>query len=286
MKDELVQILDGESKLSVVVVDCSTAASQIARGHLSGPVASRYLSQALSGVAILGSELSTDDETVSLKLTCSGPLGGFLVESTAAHTLRGYTNKKLFGDYDGIEYPQDATILGDNGTFEVIRSRPGKIIASGIAAVNFKGKTRAGVADGLESCFSQSFQRRARICFSASEDQGGVPIFARGILVECMPDGNFEKFGEVGRLFDEGVVSKAMSLETFSVRNLLKKIGLPNAEIRSRDKVAFACRCSAERVTSMLAALPEEERKTLPPSIDITCHLCGKIWTVKTNENV
>ena len=31
-------------------------------------------------------------------------------------------------------------------------------------------------------------------------------------------------------------------------------------------------------------ALGEEERKALPPTIDITCHMCGKTFTVKTKE--
>jgi hypothetical protein len=34
----------------------------------------------------------------------------------------------------------------------------------------------------------------------------------------------------------------------------------------------------------MLAALSPEERAALPPTIDITCHMCGRTFTVNTRQ--
>ena len=125
MKDERIEILDAATRISLVCADCTTAAGQLARGHLSGPTASHYLAQALAGVALLGAETSEDDETVTLRLDCAGPLEGFLVECTAAGTLRGYTKKKVLDGFDGLGAPKDAKVLGETGTFEIIRSIPG-----------------------------------------------------------------------------------------------------------------------------------------------------------------
>ena len=33
----------------------------------------------------------------------------------------------------------------------------------------------------------------------------------------------------------------------------------------------------------MVAAIPPDERAALPPTLDITCHMCGRTWTVTTN---
>ena len=65
-------------------------------------------------------------------------------------------------------------------------------------------------------------------------------------------------------------------------RNILDQLGLGKAELRKTTPLSFACRCSPERAIAMLSALSDEERKTLPPTLDITCHMCGKIFTVKT----
>ena len=287
MTDERIQALDPATKLSVVLCDCTAAAGALARGHLSGPTASYYLAEALAGVALLGAETSQDEETVTFRLDCPGPLGGFLVEATAAGTLRGYTKQKILNDFDGLGAPKDAKVLGETGTFEIIRSIPGAILASGAVAV---GAPRRGdrsetfVAQGLDAFFAPSLQRRVRTAVAAAAGDDGVPVYARGALVECPPDGDAAAFEAVAETFASGVVQKALASGTVSARTLLKKLGLPHAEVRSTTPLSFACRCSAERAEAMLAAIPEAERAALPPQLDVTCHMCGRTWTVSTRR--
>ena len=97
-------------------------------------------------------------------------------------------------------------------------------------------------------------------------------LAARGILVEDMPDAK-------GPM----VCCKTDDLKSLAVasRNILKQLGLEKAELKKTTPLKFACRCSPDRAVAMLAALSEEERKALPPTIDITCHMCGKTFTVK-----
>ena len=280
MNDERIQVLDPVTKLSVVLCDCTPAARDLARAHLSGPTASHYLAQALAGVSLLGAETSQDEETVTFRLDCPGPLGGFLVEATAAGTLRGYTKLKILNDFDGLGAPKDAQVLGESGTFEIIRSIPGEILASGAVAVGKK----VGVADGLDAFFAQSLQRRVRTAVAAAAGDDGVPVYARGALVECPPDGDAAAFAAVAEAFASGAVQKALASATVSARTLLKKIGLPHAEVRGTTPLSFACRCSAERAEAMLAAIPEAERAALPPQLDVTCHMCGRTWTVSTRR--
>ena len=89
MKDCREEWYDAEAKVSVTIVDVTSAAQELARGHLAGPTASHYLTEALASVALLGAEMSEADETVILQTKCEGPLGGCNVECTAAGTLRG-----------------------------------------------------------------------------------------------------------------------------------------------------------------------------------------------------
>ena len=193
MTDERIQALDSATKLSVVLCDCTAAARDLARAHLSGPTASHYLAQALAGVSLLGAETSQDEETVTFRLDCPGPLGGFLVEATAVGTLRGYTKLKILNDFDGLGAPKDVQVLGETGTFEIIRSVPGEILASGAVAVGTPdrgGRLGTFVAQGLDAFFAQSLQRRVRTAVTAAAGDDGVPVYARGALVECPPDGD------------------------------------------------------------------------------------------------
>ena len=284
MENERIEALDPATKISVVMVDCVAAAGQLARGHLSGPTASVYLAEALAGAALLGAETSQDGETVTFRLDApSCPLGGFLVEATAEGTLRGYTRKKTLDGFDGLGAPKDAEVIGASGTFEVIRSVPGAVLSSGAVAVKFVGKG-GYVAQGLDAYFAQSLQRRVRTALTGAAGDDGVPTVARGLMAECPPDGDASAFAAVVEAFFSGVAKKAVSGASFSPRTVLKKIGLPHAEIRRTAPISFACRCSAERARDVISAMPPEERGSLPPSVDVTCHMCGRMWTVATGN--
>jgi len=276
--DKLILALDVQTKLAVTLVDCTGAAADLARGHLSGQAASYYLAQALAGASLLGAECSAPEETVTFRLDCSGPLAGFLAEATVAGTLRGYTKKKILDDFDGMGAPKDQAVLGTGGTFEIIRSVPGSILGSGAVAVTFPKKN--AVAAGLDAFFSQSLQRRVRTAIVSSAGEDGVPTMARGLAVECPPDGDADAFAGVEEVFAAGAAAKALAGASVSVRTILGKLGLARAEIRRSTPLSFACRCSAERASAMLAALPPAERAGLPPKVDVTCHLCGRTWTV------
>lgn len=270
MTDELIRIFDPATRLSVTAVDCTSAAVALAGGHLCGPVAAYYLAQALAAVSLLGEETSQKEEVVSFRLDCAGPLSGFLVECTAAGTLRGYTKKKIFDDFDGMGKPKDKELLGASGTFEVIRSIPGAILSSGVVAI-----ANPSISSGLDAFFAQSLQRRVKSAVHAATDDGGRVLAAKGILVECPPDGDANAFAAVN-------IPKNI---TVSLRNLLGKLGIPHAEIRPSTPLSFACRCSAERASAMIAAIPPEERASMPSSVDVTCHMCGRTWTVQTMKN-
>ena len=259
MKDCREEWYDAEAKVAVTIVDVTGAAQELARGHLAGPTASHYLAEALASVALLGTEMSEEDETVILQTKCEGPLGGCNVECTAAGTLRGYTEKKVLEDFDGLGRPDDRKVLGKQQV-QVTRSVPGRILSQGIST-------------SLDGYFAGSLQRKACLRTEVSVSDEVEILEARGVLVEDLPDAK----GEMVCCR----ISQPKSLAVAS-RNILKQLGLEKAELRKTTPLTFACRCSPDRAVAMLAALSEEERKTLPPTIDITCHMCGRTFTVKT----
>lgn len=258
MKDCREEWFDAEKKVAVTIVDVTSAAQELARGHLAGPTAAHYLTEALASVALLGGEMSEKDETIILQAKCSGPLGGYNVECTAAGTLRGYTEKKVLDGFDGLGKPKDRMVLGDQ-QIQVTRSVPGRILSQGIST-------------SLDGYLAGSLQRKACLKVEAAVSDEVEILEARGILVEDLPDAK-------GPM----VCCKTDELKSLAVasRNVLKRLGLDKAELKRTTPLKFACRCSPDRAVAMLAALSEEERKSLPPTIDITCHMCGKTFTVK-----
>lgn len=315
MKDCREEWYDKEAKVAVTIVDVTSAAQELARGHLAGPTSTHFLAEALASVALLGGEMSEADETVILQMKCKGPLGGLNVECTSEGTLRGYAEKKVLDDFDGLGKPDARKVIGE-AQYQVTRSVPGRILSQGIST-------------SIDGYLAGSLQRKACIRTEVSVSDEVEILEARGIMVEILPDsklgslgpegsiGLLESEGALGSLGSEGPIRSLEpegalgslgaegsigSLESEGLkdpllplldpkdpvslsvasRNILKQLGLENAELRKTTPLKFACRCSPDRAITMLAALSDEERQALPPTVDITCHMCGKTFTVKT----
>ncbi|MBO6168311.1 MAG: Hsp33 family molecular chaperone HslO [Kiritimatiellae bacterium] len=259
MRNEREEWYDEEQKVCITIADVTDAAQRLAAGHLCGPVSAHFLSEALAAAALLGAETSEEDETLILQMKCTGPIGGIVAECTSAGTLRGYTEKKVLEDFDGLGKPDPKKVLGER-QIQVTRSVPGRIISQGLATT-------------LGGYLTQSLQRNAEIRVEAAVSDEVEILEARGVMVEALPDSPLPK--------DAKLLRPLKGLDVSS-RNLLKKLGYPNAKLKKTTPLSFACRCSAERAAAMLAALDGKERAELPETVDITCHMCGKTWSVKT----
>lgn len=250
---------DSVNKVAVTIVDVKEAATALAKGHLSGPTATHYLAEALAGAALLGAEMSEKDESVSVQMKCTGPLGGLNVECTSEGTLRGYTEKKILDEFDGAGKPKDKLVLG-SVQLQITRSIPGHIISQGISS-------------SFDGYLAGSLQRKACIKLEASVNDEVEILEAKGVMVEDMPD----RKGEL-------ISCRLPGLKTLAVssRNILDSLGLKTAGLKKTTPLKFACRCSPDRAIAIMGALSDEEKATLPDVIDITCHMCGRTFSVKT----
>jgi len=259
MKDVREEWYDGEKKIAVTFVDVAGPAQILARGHLCGPTSAHFLAEALAAAALLGAEISEKDETVSVQMKCTGPLGGFNVECTAAGTLRGYTEKKILDDFDGMGAPSAKRVIGES-RIQVTRSVPGRIVSQGISG-------------SLDGYLAGSLQRKARMFLEAAVTDDVKIVEARGVLVEALPDSALDVSSVVAPLEAK---SRKVSLAV-APRNILKKLGLDRAELRKTTPLSFACRCSPERAAAMVSALGEGGGSG---TVDVTCHMCGRTFTV------
>lgn len=255
MKDCREEWYDADKRVAVTIVDVTGVAQDLARAHLAGPVATHFIAEALAAAALLSTEVVEKDEALSIQMKCSGPLGGYNVECTSEGTLRGYTERKTLDEFDGLGKIDVRKIVGDS-QIQVSRTVPGRIISQGISK-------------SFDGYLAGSLQRKARMYLSAAVSDEVEVLEARGILVEALPDSACQV---------NDFVPEELAV---SSRTILSRIGLKGAELKKTTPLSFACRCSPERAAAMLKAMSDEERAGLPPQIDITCHMCGKIYTVR-----
>jgi molecular chaperone Hsp33 len=256
---------DAEKRVAVTIVDVKAAAQALARGHLSGPASAYCLSKALAAVALLGGECSAEDETVMLQMKCKGPLGGFNVECTTSGTLRGYTERKVLDDFDALGRYDDRLIIGER-QIQVTRSVPGKILSQ-------------GVSTSLDGYLAGSLQRRACIYLEAEVSDEVEILEARGIMVESLPDSSWSVSDNTAAVYED-MRKKKGGVLAVSPRKILGKIGLSGAELKKTTPLSFACRCSPERAAALVSSMNPADLESSGEKLDITCHMCGRVYTV------
>ena len=274
--DSRVSAFSPSARIGVVYAEVTDSARELERSHLCGPTAGLIQAEALAGVALLGADLTQPDETVTLRLSVSGPIGGLLVEASADGGLRGYTRVKVINDLDACEELDASSALGDAGEVQVVRSLPGKVLSSGVAEVS-----PASVVRGLEQYYRTSLQRHVVVQISALA-YGGFIDGARGVLFECLPDGNRERFGRLAQLAEDGTVLECLEASA-SLATLCETVGLTDCVPQAPKPLRFACRCTPERVESMLAGLSSEDLDAMAREerpAQIYCHMCGKGYRV------
>jgi molecular chaperone Hsp33 len=274
--DSLSSAFSPRAKINVIYVEVTDSARELERSHLCGPTAGLIQAEALGGVALLGAELTQPEETVSLRLRVSGPIGGVLVEAAADGGLRGYTQVKVMNELDECEELDASAALGDWAEVQIVRSVPGKILSSGATEVS-----PASVTRGLEQYYHQSLQRHVLVQISALA-YGGFIDGARGVLIECLPDGNREVFARMSRLVEDGTVIECLEASA-SLASLCETLGLSDCVVQPPKPLRFACRCTPERVESVLAAMPTADLEALAGEsrpAQVFCHMCGKGYQV------
>jgi molecular chaperone Hsp33 len=274
--DSLTSAFSPSAKIKLVYVEVTDSARELERSHLCGPTAGLIQAEALAGVALLGAELAQPEETVTMRLRVSGPVGGVLVEANVDGGLRGYTQVKVMNELDACEELDVSAALGELAEIQIDRSVPGKILSSAAADVS-----PASVMKGLEQYFRQSLQRQVLVQISALA-YGGFIDGARGLLLECLPDGDREAFGRMMRLVEDGTVLECLEASA-SARTIGETLGLNDCVFQPPKPLRFECSCSATRVEGMLAGMPKDDLKAMireDRPAQIYCHMCGKGYQV------
>ena len=268
------------ARIQLVHAEVVDAARGLEQSHLCGPTASLALAEALAGVALLGAELARPQETVTLRMSVSGPVQGVLVEMAQDGSLRGYTNRKTIDELDDREELESSEAFGDRAEVQIIRSLPGHILAHASLETS-----PASVRGAVEQYYEQSLQRHAAAQIAAIA-YGGALDMARGLLALGLPDVDRAEFERLAALFNDDTA--AQELESCgSLAELGETLGFTDLQFEPPRPLRFSCRCSRDRVLEMLGGLSVTElaamtRETKPASI--YCHMCGRGYDVTVDE--
>ena len=238
--------------------------------------AAELLGEASAAAALLTGHTKVDGR-LSIQLQANGAIRTLFAECTAAGTLRGIVQLA-----EGATPARDLRELGPDAVLAITveNPRPG---AQGQEPLRYQGLvslTSDTLAGALEDYFQQSEQLPTRLLLAADGDR------AAGLMLQKLPgdEGDEDGWLRVGALFD--TLGPVELLELPGDTLLTRLFHEDGVELLGRKPLAFACSCSRERVSAMLASLgPEEARAAAADGqAEVRCEFCGQRYSFTAGE--
>ncbi|MBR4166174.1 MAG: Hsp33 family molecular chaperone HslO [Lachnospiraceae bacterium] len=251
--------------------------------HNLSPVCTAALGRLLTAGAMMGAMMKSEEDLLTLKIDCDGPIKGLTVTADCAGHVKGY-----------VKVPDVDLPLNDKGKLDVAGALDLGVL-SVIRDVGLKepyvGQTilvTSEIAEDLTYYFATSEQTPSSVGLGVLLNPGNTVATAGGFIVQMMPGASEEAISAV----EAGIakVSSVTSLlsEGYTPETLIGLIlGELSPELLDTIPVSFTCNCSREKTQGMIESLPSEELQEMideGKEIEVVCHFCSSRYIFSVEE--
>jgi molecular chaperone Hsp33 len=246
------------------------------------------LGEACALAALVGASLKFDGRLI-LQAQGDGPVAFVVADYDASGALRGYCRfdaARVAEASKGFARPGAKSLLGDGAFIMTIDQGPDTERYQGITPI--EGETLALCA---EHYFAQSEQIPTRVRLAVGQVQtDGPPRWRAGGLIlqniaEDEARGPTQDAWEtaqamIATLGEDELIDPTLSAE----RLLFRLFHEDGARLFKAAPLRAFCRCSQERITSVLKSFPASERADMiedDGKIRVTCEYCSRVYELE-----
>lgn len=245
-------IMDGQ--ISLAVVDATSLVSEAAKRHSLKEASLKALGKTLIASSYLCSWLKGGRSSLTVSLSADGDFGRISVLGDGSLNLRGYVQNK----------DCEKGKLG-NGTLTVVRDDGDRLPFAGSVPL-----VSEEIEENFSAYFRESEQVQTGIALSVVTN-GEKLVRAGGVFLQALPFAS-----EKARAFIENRTAHFKKyLEAGEYDKIFKEAG---AEEKDTRETKFSCRCSVERVESLILSMGEESALSLleeEGQISVHCEYCN-----------
>lgn len=266
---------------AAVTTDTVEAARQ---AHNTSPVATAALGRLMTGAVMMGADMKNDQDLITVKISCDGPIGGLLVTADRNGHVKGYVHNP------GVMLPAN-----DKGKLDV-----GGALGLGVLTVirdtglkePYTGDTilvSGEIAEDLTYYFATSEQIPSSVALGVLMNRENTVRAAGGFIVQLMPGCPEETAAQLEEKLN-GMDSVTSMLDSGMTPEdiLMRILGDMKPDIRKEQlPVAFTCSCSRERVQKALISTGREELLQMAGEgrdVELCCQFCGKKYVFTPGE--
>lgn len=279
--DIMLRVMDRERMVRISAARTTALVEEARVRQGTSPTASAALGRALTAAVMMGLDLK-DDESITLRINGGGPLGTVLAVAESDGTVRGYVGNP------GVDLPEIyrgklnvGGAVGTEGFLEVIRDM--RLRSPFIGRVPLQS---GEIAEDLAYYFTLSEQIPSLVSLGVLIAPGGKVEGAGGLFVQAMPGAGDELLRVLEeRVLEAGPISSLVKWDLVRlVETIMEDIPF---DILDKREVYFRCRCSPDKVSSIVTALSDEDIQVALASqgcLEIYCNFCGEVYTFGEDE--
>ena len=283
MNDYILRATFADDSGRIFVANTKDTVNKAFEYHKTSPVVTAALGRTLTGAAIMGSMLKSEDDLLTVTVKGDGPAGGLTVTADNRVNVKGYAynpvvdiplkpNGKL--DVSGALGYGTMTVIKDLGLKEPY---VGQIpLVSG------------EIAEDLTYYFAKSEQVQSAVALGVLVDRDYTVKQSGGFVVQMLPSA------------DDSVITK-LEEKMSSIRSITQMldagmgceeilnevVGDMQPKILDRIPVNFYCNCTRERVEKALISVGRKELEDIlanEKQATLHCHFCNKDYHFDEND--
>ncbi len=273
------------------IVRLGQAVDEILAAHAYPEPVANLLGEACALAALVGSNLKFDGRLI-VQAQGDGPVRYVVCDYDTSGALRGYCRydeARVAEAAQGFARPGAKTLLGGGVFIMTVDQGPDMDRYQGVTAI--EGETLALCA---EQYFAQSEQTptRVRLAVGQSDLGAGAHWRAGGMLIQNIAEddarGSTAEAWNRTQAFFETIGEDELIDPTISAETLLFRLFHEDGvRVFAPKPLAAFCRCSQERIETVLASFGPEERAEMVEDdgkIRVTCEYCSRVYAVDPGD--
>ena len=282
--DKLIRGNSTDGSIRVFTAITTDVVNEAHRIHQTSATVSAALGRLLTAGAILGSQLKSEQDSLTLQINGDGPVGMMTVVSNARSEVRGYVSNPIADLPPNSKGKLDVSGIIGQGFLSVIRDLDLK--------EPYIGRTpliSGEIAEDLTYYYAKSEQIPTAIALGVLVDTDLSVKAAGGYMIQLMPEATDETADRLTEIVENlppvtDMIMNNMSAEdiAFAVTDgfdMVLELNAPSPE--------YKCNCSRDRMDRALISLGKKEISDIieeQGNAEMTCRFCDNVYEFSKDE--
>ena len=275
---EIIRIITSDGAVMASAITGTDIVARAAQIHGTSATATAALGRTLLAASMMGNQLKSEENTLTLQVRGDGPLGGITCVADYYGNVRGFVNNPDADVDRKYEGKLDVGAAVGEGSLTVIKD-----LGMRDPYVGSIQLVSGEIAEDVTAYYAESEQIPTACALGVLVKSGTNEVIAAGgFLLQMLPGATDDEISRVERgLAKAKPVTSDMTAGKSVLDIVTEVLSEFEVEVLDRTEVSYKCYCSRERVVKALISLGTEEMTELiedQGSADLTCQFCDAVY--------